>query len=92
MGGNGFFIGGISIFVVGSLLCDLSQTMIQIIIFRGFQGIGGGSMMAIAVTIIADLFAPSERGKYQGYMTGVFGISSVIGPTIGGSSRPLARL
>ena len=79
-----FYIAGLAIFITGSLLCGLSQTMTQIIIFRGLQGMGAGIMMANAFIVIGDLFPPAERGKYQGLMTGVFGISSIIGPTLGG--------
>jgi EmrB/QacA subfamily drug resistance transporter len=79
-----FYVAGLSIFMVGSLLCGLSQTMTQIIIFRGLQGIGAGVMMANAFIVIGDLFPPSERGKYQGLMAGIFGLSSIIGPTLGG--------
>ncbi len=79
-----FYIVGLTIFIVGSLLCGLSQTMTQIIIFRGLQGMGAGIMMASAFIVIGDLFPPAERGKYQGLMTGVFGLSSIIGPTLGG--------
>ena len=79
-----FYTGGLAVFIVGSLLCGLSQTMLQIIIFRGLQGLGAGAMMANALILIGDLFPASERGKYQGLMTGIFGISSVIGPTLGG--------
>jgi len=79
-----FYIAGICIFLLGSLLCGFSQNMTQLIFFRGFQGIGAGVMMANAFTVIADLFAPAERGKYQGYMSGIFGLSSVIGPSLGG--------
>ena len=79
-----FFIAGIAVFVIGSLLCGLSQTMTQIIIFRGLQGIGGGILMANAFTVIGDLFPPAERGKYVGLVTAVFGVSAVIGPTLGG--------
>ena len=79
-----FYIAGIIIFMIGSLLSGLSQSMLQLICFRAFQGIGAGIMMANAFTVIADLFAPAERGKYQGFITGVFGLSSIIGPTLGG--------
>jgi len=78
------YIIGLGIFIICSLLSGLSQTMTQIIIFRGLQGIGGGIMMANAFTLIGDLFPPGERGKYQGIMSGVFGLSSIIGPPLGG--------
>ncbi len=79
-----FYTTGIAIFIIGSFLSGLSQTMLQIIIFRGFQGIGGGIMMANAFTVIGDLFPPSERGKFQGLISSVFGVSAVIGPVLGG--------
>ena len=79
-----FYTAGIAIFIGGSILCGFSQTMLQIIIFRGLQGVGAGIMMANAFIIIGDLFPASERGKYQGLAVAVFGISSVIGPTLGG--------
>jgi EmrB/QacA subfamily drug resistance transporter len=79
-----FYLAGLIIFVLASLACGLSNTMSQIILFRGIQGIGAGIMMANAFTVIGDLFSPAERGKYQGYMSGVFGLSSIIGPTLGG--------
>jgi EmrB/QacA subfamily drug resistance transporter len=79
-----FYVAGIAIFLAGSILCGFSQNMTHLIFSRGFQGIGAGVMMANAFTVIADLFPPAERGKYQGYMAGIFGLSSVIGPTLGG--------
>jgi EmrB/QacA subfamily drug resistance transporter len=79
-----FYIVGLGIFMLGSLLCGFSYSMTQLIFFRGFQGIGAGIMMANAFTVIGDIFPPAERGKYQGLMAGVFGLSSVVGPTLGG--------
>jgi EmrB/QacA subfamily drug resistance transporter len=79
-----FYIAGIAVFLLGSALAGLSQTMTQLIVFRGLQGIGGGIMMASAFIAVGDLFPPEERGKNQGLLGGVFGLSSVIGPTLGG--------
>ena len=79
-----FFLSGIVVFLVGSVLAGVSQSMNQLIVFRAIQGIGGGSMMALSFTTVGDLFPPAERGKYQGVVAAVFGLSSVIGPTLGG--------
>ena len=79
-----FFIGGIALFIFGSVLAGLSQTMNQLIAFRAIQGAGAGVIMANSFIAIADLFPPQDRGKYQGLIAAVFGVSSVIGPTVGG--------
>lgn len=78
------YVGGIFTFMLGSALCGTAQTMTQLIIFRGLQGVGGGIMMPMAMTVIGDVFPPEKRAKWQGVMMSVFGLSSVIGPTIGG--------
>jgi EmrB/QacA subfamily drug resistance transporter len=79
-----FYIAGLIIFSVTSILCGLSNSMTALIIWRGIQGIGGGMMMANSFTVIGDLFPPAERGKFMGYMSAVFATSSVIGPVLGG--------
>jgi EmrB/QacA subfamily drug resistance transporter len=79
-----FLVGGIIIFLVGSAICGTSQSIDQLIAYRAIQGVGAGAIMALAFTILGDLFPPSERGKYAGIMAGVFGLSSIIGPTLGG--------
>lgn len=79
-----FFFSGILIFLVGSVLCGLSQNMVELIIFRAIQGIGGGAIMGNSFAIIGDLFEPAQRAKWQGVLGGIFGLSSVIGPALGG--------
>jgi EmrB/QacA subfamily drug resistance transporter len=74
----------IVIFLAGSALSGMSQNMGQLIAFRAVQGIGGGGLFAIALSIIGDVIPPRERGRYQGYFGAVFGVSSVAGPLLGG--------
>jgi EmrB/QacA subfamily drug resistance transporter len=71
-------------FVAGSLLCGIAQTMTQLVLARSLQGVGGGGLMAMSFTIIGDVVPPRERGRYVGFLTGVFTLASVIGPLIGG--------
>jgi len=75
---------GICLFLVGSILSGLSQTMWQLILFRGIQGLGAGALFPISLAVIGDLFTPAERGKYQGLFGAVFGIAFLVGPAVGG--------
>ncbi|MCL6107137.1 MAG: MFS transporter [Actinobacteria bacterium] len=83
-GRRGFFLGGIVIFLAGSVLSGLSQSMLQLILFRGLQGIGAGAIMVNSIALIGDLFTPAERGRWQGLIGGVYGIASIAGPLMGG--------
>ncbi len=74
----------IVLFLIGSALCGLSQTMTQLIFFRGLQGLGAGGLMTLVFAIIGDVVPPRNRGRYQGYFGAVFAVSSVIGPLLGG--------
>ena len=78
------FLTAITIFLLGSVLCGLAQTMLQLIVFRGVQGLGAGGLMTLAQTTIADLIPPRERGRYQGIFGAVFAACSVAGPLLGG--------
>jgi EmrB/QacA subfamily drug resistance transporter len=74
----------IAVFLLGSVLSGFSQSMNQLIAFRAVQGLGGGGLMALAMTIIADIVSPRQRGRYQGYIGGVFAFASILGPLAGG--------
>jgi EmrB/QacA subfamily drug resistance transporter len=74
----------IVIFLTGSALCGISQTMNELIAARALQGIGAGGLISLVLAIIGDVVTPRQRGKYMGYFVGVFGVASVIGPLLGG--------
>ena len=78
-----FFI-GIILFLVSSAFSGLSQSMTQLIVFRGLQGIGGGILMSSSLQVVGEIFPPSERGKYMGLVMSAFGLASIFGPTLGG--------
>jgi len=74
----------VSLFLISSVLSGLSREMWQLILFRGLQGLGGGAVFPVALAVVADLYTPAERGKYLGLFGAVFGLSSLLGPGIGG--------
>jgi EmrB/QacA subfamily drug resistance transporter len=78
------FLFGIVVFLAGSALSGASQSMNELIAFRAFQGIGAGALMPIAIAVVGDLFTPRERGKWQGVTGAVWGLSAIVGPTLGG--------
>lgn len=84
LGRRAVYVTGLVIFIVSSALCGMSQNMTELIIFRGLQGIGGGIMMPMAMIIIGDIFTGKQRAKWQGVFGALFGLSSVIGPQVGG--------
>jgi EmrB/QacA subfamily drug resistance transporter len=79
-----FYIFGLSLFMVGSALSGQSRTMMELIIFRGLQGIGAGAMLSMPRATIGDIFTPRERGRWMGVFSMAFGLSAIIGPFLGG--------
>lgn len=79
-----FIVAGILVFMAGCLLCGFSRTIIQLIVFRAIQGLGGGIIMSTSMTAVGDLFTPRERGRWAGMVGSVFAISSIAGPALGG--------
>ncbi len=74
----------IIIFLAGSALCGLSNSMNELVLFRAIQGIGAGGLISLVLAIIGDVVSPRQRGRYQGYFGAVFGVASVLGPLLGG--------
>jgi EmrB/QacA subfamily drug resistance transporter len=83
-GRKGVLQAAIVIFLVGSALCGISQNMTELIAFRAIQGLGGGGLFVLTIAVVADIIPPRDRGRYQGFFGGVFGLSTVIGPLLGG--------
>ena len=77
------FFAGASLFLLGSTLCGLAWGMVPLILFRGLQGAGAGAVQPIATTIVGDIYGPAERARIQGYISGVWGVAAIIGPTLG---------
>jgi EmrB/QacA subfamily drug resistance transporter len=74
----------IAVFLVGSALCGIAQNMVQLIVFRALEGVGGGGLIVITIAVIGDLIPPRERGRYQGFFGAVFGVATIVGPLVGG--------
>lgn len=83
-GRRSFYVLGIAIFLLGSALSGQSESMLELIIFRGIQGLGGGALITLGMIIIGEIFSLKERARVQGLFGGVWGFSSIVGPLIGG--------
>jgi EmrB/QacA subfamily drug resistance transporter len=101
-GRKAVMLSGVAIFTLGSMLCGMAGEfgdmpilgggMVQLIVFRAVQGLGGGALFISAFSIIADMFSPRERGKFAGIFGSVFGLASIIGPVVGGFFTQLGTL
>lgn len=84
-GRKGFLLAGIALFLLGSALAGTSHTMTRLILFRGLQGLGAGFMQTLAFTLVADLFPPAERARWQGVFVSVLSLALIVGPALGGA-------
>jgi EmrB/QacA subfamily drug resistance transporter len=84
LGRKPVILAGITLFLIGSVLCGLAWGMVPLIVFRAIQGIGAGAVQPVAMTIMGDIYSVAERAKAQGYIASVWAGASVIGPTLGG--------
>lgn len=84
LGRKPVFIAGVLVFLVGSVLCGFARSMAMLVVFRFLQGLGAGAVQPITTTLAGDLYSLAERGKVQGYLSSVWGISSIVGPLAGG--------
>ncbi len=84
VGRKPMLLAGIGLFLLGSILCGAAPSMTALIVFRAVQGLGGGAIMPISITVAGDIYTIAERAKAQGYLASVWAISSVLGPTLGG--------
>ena len=83
-GRRAMLLPALALFILASMACGFAQTLPQLIVARGLQGLGGAGLMAMAQAAVADVVAPRERGRYQGYMASMWGLSSIAGPILGG--------
>ncbi len=79
-----FYVFGLAVFMVGSAVSGQAHTMLELVLFRGLQGIGAGAMLSMPRATIGDIFNPRERGNWMGIITGVFGLATIVGPFLGG--------
>ncbi|MDF7658208.1 MDR family MFS transporter [Erwiniaceae bacterium L1_54_6] len=77
-----FFV-GVSLFLIGSVLCGFAHSMTWLILFRAFQGLGAGAIMPLTTTIVADIYSPRERASVQGWLSSVWGVAAILGPLSG---------
>ncbi len=83
LGRKRVFFFGATLFLIGSTLCGFAPSMLMLVVFRALQGLGAGAILPVAQTIIGDVYAPQERPKIQGYLSGVWGFSAIVGPLLG---------